>query len=67
MIIHDEISQKEQIKPFIPFYNRPPCKAIEYWCEEFDDGAGHRAKLKHVKFFDKGKNEKDLVIQVIWY
>lgn len=54
------------MKPYIPVYNRPPCKALEYRTEPFDDGAGHTGTVRIVRYLDKNKKEQEMVIQVIW-
>jgi hypothetical protein len=57
----------DTIKPFYPHYSRSPNKVIEYFEEEFDDGVGHVATLRKVKYFDsKKKKEVITVAQVIW-
>lgn len=57
--------QKQQV--YRPVYTSPPNTFLRYEVREFDDGAGHCAKIRYALFLDKNAKQKEMVAQVMWY
>jgi hypothetical protein len=60
------IEEQEQIKPFIPIWNKGKNQLIAYEIRPFDDGYGHIADITYAIFIDKNKEQQEVVAWINW-
>ena len=60
------IEEDQQIKPFIPIWNKGKNQLLKYEIRPFNDGCNNIADITYAIFIDKNKEQQEVVAWIKW-